>query len=35
MLFNSIEKYDEELNDIKDRMESMEKRIEKYPDCIG
>ena len=34
MLFNTIEKYDKELNDIKSRMESMEKRIEKYPDKI-
>ena len=34
MLFNTIEKYDKELNDIKSRMESMEKRIEKYLDKI-
>lgn len=34
MLFNTIEKYDKELNDLKSRMDSMEKRIEKYPDKI-
>lgn len=32
MFFNTIEEYDKELADIKLRMNSMEKRIEKYPD---
>ena len=34
MFFNTIEEYDEELKHIKIRMDSMEKRIEKYPDRV-
>ena len=32
MFFDTIDDYNNELCDIKNRMESMEKRIEKYPD---
>lgn len=32
MFFNTLEEYDKELNDIKSRMDSMEKRMEKYPE---
>ena len=32
MFFNTIEEYNEELNNIRSRMSSMEKRMEKYPE---
>lgn len=34
MMFNTIEEYDDELNEIKSRLEDMEERMEKYPERI-
>ena len=35
MIFNTINEYDNELNDIKSHLEDMEKRIKQYPNRSG
>lgn len=34
MIFNTIEEYDNELNEIKSRLDDMEDSLEKYPERI-
>ena len=35
MIFNTIEEYDRELNEMRSRMEGMKKRMKQYPKRTG